>query len=294
MAKKFFLICLMLIVGLHVTASAKDKGLPEENRIKVAVEITNSSRYKELPTAQTLELYLNDALAAKNFVNVVDSKTFGDGEEPLPDGMILDEDRPVETVPPAANIGELLIFEAVELPKPAQSIDGFDPTVYQQSGAKYVVRCEVLGLGVTKVEDKTIGTVTKVIGTGLNFGGANGNSHRDKVLRNVGTAIGLGGFLEIKRTALNTVVNMQFINAETGEILWQQNFIGQAIKHGSPGKDFSDPWTQAYTESVEDSAKRIAKRVNKYVDRVIIKGKSDKSFLPKTTFFNGLSLTKIF
>ena len=294
MAKKFFLICLMLIIGVHVTASAKDKGLPEEERIKVAVEITNTSRYKELLPAQTLETFLNNALGNKNLINVVDSSTSGDAETKLPDGMILDEDKPVETVPPAANIGELLIFEAVELPKPVQSIDGFDPTVYQQSGAKYVIRCEVLGLGVTKVEDKTIGTVTKIIGTGLNFGGANGNSHRDKTLRNVGTAIGLGGFLEIKRTALNTVVNMQFINAETGAVLWQQNFIGQAIKHGSPSKDFSDPWTQAYTESVEDSAKRIAKRVNKYVDRVIIKGKSDKSFLPKTTFFNGLSLTKIF
>lgn len=294
MAKKIFLLCLMLIIGLHVTAFAKDKGLPEEERIKVAVEITNGSRYKELPTAHMLRLYLNDALSAKNLLNVVDSSSYGDADNQLPDGMVLDEDRPVDATPPAANIGELLVFEAIEVPRPAQSLDSFDPTPYQQSGAKYVVRCEVLGLGVTKVEDKTIGTITRIIGSGLNFGGGSGSSHRDKVLRNVGTAIGLGGFIETKRTALNTVVKMQFINAETGEILWQQNFIGQAIKHHSPAKIYSDPWTQAYTESVEDSAKRIAKRVNKYVDRVIIKGKSDKSFLPKNLSFSGLSLTKIF
>lgn len=294
MVKKFFLLGLILLLGATNSASAKDNGLPEEDRINVAVEIVNTSRYKELLPAQTLEIYLNDALISKNLLNVVDSNTSGDGETPLPDGMILDEDRPADVPPPAANIGELLIFEAVELPRPVAAIKNYDTTPYRQIGAKYIIRCEVLGLGVTKVDDKTVATVTKIIGSGLSIGGASGNSHRDKVLRHIGSGLGLGGFLDIKRTALNTVVNMQFISAETGEILWQQNFIGQAIKHGSPDKDFSDPWTQAYSESVADSAKLIAKRVNKYVDRVIIKGKSDKSFLPKNFSFNGLSLVKPF
>lgn len=293
MVKKIFLLGLILLLGATNAASAKEKGLPEEDRINVAIEIINSSRYKELPTAQQLELFLNDALISKNLLNIVESKISGDGDN-FVDCFILDEDRPADVPPPAQNIGELLVFDAVELPRPVAAVKNYDPTPYQQVGAKYIIRCEVLGLGVTKVEDKTIGIVTKIIGSGISIGGASGNSHRDKVLRHIGSGIGLGGLLEIKRTALNTVVNMQFISVDTGEVLWQQNFIGQAVKHHSPDKGYDDVWTQAYSESVADSAKLIAKRVNKYVDRVIIKGKSDKSFMPKNFSFDGLSLTKAF
>ena len=99
-----------------------------------------------------------------------------------------------------------------------------------------------------------------------------------KTLRRVGWGIGLGGFIQTERTALNTVVNMQFIDVETGQILWQENFNGLAVKHHKPRKGYDDAWTQAYVESVEKSAEKVAKRVNKYVDKVIINGKSDKEF----------------
>ena len=277
MVRKIFFICLAIFLGVTATTSAKDKGLPESDRIKVAVEILNSSRYKDLPTGQHLELFLNDKLPAKNLLNIVGMKV-SDHNNDLPDGLILDEDRPADAPTPAQNIGELFVFDAAELLKPDKTVSDFDQSGYQALGAKYVIRCEILALGTSKVEDHTIGTIADVIGSGLSFGGSGGNKNRDKTLRRVGTAISLGGFIQTSRTALNTVVNMKFIDVASGEILWQENFIGQAVKHRKPSDGYANEWEQAYIESVENAAKRISKRVNKYIDKVVIKGKHDKSF----------------
>lgn len=283
MVKKFLLICAAILLCVQSAASAKDKGLPEEERIKIAVEITNSSRYKELPTSQLLKDFLVQRLGEKNFVNVLDANIL-DESKPFDDGLISDEDTTADAPTPAENIGEILIFDVVELPRASTVPKNFDADTYKNLGAAYVVRCEVLGIGATKVDDKTIGAITGIVGGGLSLGGS-GSSNRDKTLRRVGTGIGLLGFIGMaditKRTALNTVVNIQFINVETGEIVWQENFTGQAVKHRDVKKSYANAWEQAYAESVENSAKLIAKRVNKYVDKVIVRGKSDKSFLPK-------------
>lgn len=284
--KKFFLICLAILLGVQGMASAKENdGLPESDRIKIAVEVTSSSRYKDLPTDSLLEDFLLEKLVEKNLISVF---------EPQHAGQTFDT---AEKKSSAANIGELLVFDAIELPQASTVPENFDADAYRKLGAAYVVRCEVLGLGATKVDDNTISFVTSIVGGGLSFAG-NSNSNRDKTLRRVGTAIDMIGLIGMtdatKRTALNTVVNMQFISVETGEILWQENFTGQAIKHHKPNKNFDDAWTQAYTESVENSAKLIAKRVNKYVDKVIIKGKSDKSFLPKKISVGNLRGNKLF
>lgn len=288
--RKIFLLCLaMLLIMQSAVSAKKNEGLPEEERIKIAVEVIDGSRHKELGTAQSLELFLNDKLVEKNLITVVNTKTF-DEDKKSADGLILDEDVVVEQNYIAENIGEILVFDAVELPRPSNNPKNFEQTFYKDFNVDYVVRCEVLAFGITKVEDRTIGMVSGVIGNGLSFAGG-GSSDRDKTLRRVGTGIELLGFGELlditKRTMLNTVVNMQFINVETGEIVWEKNFTGKAIKHHKPDKNYDDAWTQAYMESVEDSAKLIAKRVNKYVDKVIIKGKNDKDFLPKKFSLGG-------
>ena len=276
MIRKIFLLCLAMLLVMQGAVSAKNEGLPEEDRIKIAVEVKDGSRHKELGTAQSLELFLNDKLIEKNLVTVVDTNT--SGEEQTPAETLIEQNYIAE------NIGEILIFDAVELPRASTVAKDFEQSFYKNFGVDYVVRCEVLALGATKVEDKAIGLITGIVGGGLSLGGS-GSSNRDKTLRRVGAGVGLLGFgslLDVtKRTALNTVVNMQFISVETGEVVWENNFTGKAIKHHSPDKGYDDVWTQAYMESVEDSAKLIAKRVNKYVDKVIIKGKSDKDFMPK-------------
>ena len=281
MLKKFFLLCLAMLLVMQSAASAKKSVLPEEERIKVAVEITDTSRHKELGTAQNLEIFLNDKLVEKNLVNVIDTKIF-DAEKNTEDGLILDDDSSKSSV---ENLGELLIFDAVELPKPSAAPENFNQNFYKNLGVDYVVRCEVLALGLTKVEDKTLSHIFGATGGITSVIGAWKSGSAGKTLRKVGAGVGIGGFIQTKRTALNTVVNMQFISVETGEILWEKNFTGQAIKHHKPGKNYDDAWTRAYMEAVEDSAKRISKRVNKYVDKVIIKGKSDKDFLPKNIPF---------
>ena len=62
MTKKIFLLCMSLLLIMQGAALAKEKGLPEEDRIKVAIEITDSSRHKDLGTAQNLELFLVNKL----------------------------------------------------------------------------------------------------------------------------------------------------------------------------------------------------------------------------------------
>lgn len=291
MIRKIFFICLIFLLGLQGAASAKSKGLPEEERIKVAVEVKDSSRHKELATADNLEIFLNDKLVEKNLVNIVGTKILGEDEKPADDGLILDEDVTADEKTPAQNIGELLIFDAVELPAPSDTPEDFNADAYKELGAAYVIRCEVLALGVTKVEDKSIGTIFGATGGVVSLIGVGGGSNA-KTLRKIGTGIGLGGFIQTQRTALNTVVNMQFISVETGQILWQQHFTGQAVKHHKPDKGYANEWEQAYIESVENAAKRISERINKYVDKVIVKGKSDKSFRPNKSSLSGLSGNK--
>lgn len=291
MTKKIFLLCLALLLIMQSAASAKNKGLPEEERIKIAVEIIDGSRHKELGTAQNLELFLNEKLVEKNLVSIIDTKIFD--EKKLSTEEILDEDVLAENKSFAENIGELLVFDAVELPRQRAVPEDFNQTFYKNLDVDYVVRCEVLALGVTKVEDKTLATIFGATGGLISIIGS-GSSNRDKTLRRVGMGIGLGGFINTDRTALNTVVNMQFISVENGEVVWEKNFTGQAIKHHNPSKDYDDVWTQAYMESVEDSAKRISKQVNKYIDKVLIRGKSDKDFLPRNFSFGKFNGGKLF
>lgn len=280
MTKKFFLMCLAILLAIHGAAAAKKAEIPEADRVKVAIEVVDGTRHKEFNTDELLENYLATRLVEKKIVNVVDGE------------FSADTDRELSGV---ENLGELLIFDAVELPTTTETPADFNQQAYQNLGASYVVRCEVLALGLTKVEDETIGTISSIVGGGLALGGS-GNSSSDKTLRRVGSAVGLlglGGVFLTKRTALNTVVNMQFIDVATGKVLWQENFLGQAVKHHSGGKKFDNPWTRAFHESVDDSAKSISKRVNKYIDNVLINGKSDKDFLPKKKFI-GLGNNKLF
>lgn len=285
MAKKFLLIYLVMLLSLQGAVSAKSKGLPEEERIKIAVEIVDSTRHKELDTAQNFELFIGDKLLEKNLLNVIDTKIIG--YKAFDEEVTADENSSPE------NLGELMVFDAVELPTYSETPKNFDVDAYKNLGASYVIRCEVLALGLTKVEDKTLSTIFSVTGGMVSLIGS-GSKNRDKTLRRVGLGIGVGGFIQTERTALNTVVNMQFISVETGKILWQENFAGQAVKHHKPRAGYDDAWTQAYMESVENSAKLIAKRVNKYVDRVIIQGKSDKDFTSKNFSISSFGFAKFF
>lgn len=267
--RKFFLICLMILLSLPVAAAAQ---------INVAVEVADNSNHRDFGTATYLEKFLSDELAKKNLVNVV-----GDNSRAEIDTSNFS----------AEELGELLVFGAMELPAAKTAPENFDSELYESRGVNYVIRCEVLALGVTKTEDNTLGTICGVTGGILSLVGS-GSSSRDKTLRRVGLGIGLAGLIPSERTALANVVNMQFISVETGQILWQRNFMGMAIKHHKPDKNYSDAWTQAYVKSVEKSAELIARNVNKYADKVLIKGKSDKDFRTQKFSSGGGGMKKLF
>ena len=271
--RKIFLTCLAILLSVHVTAAAKNSELAE--RINVAVEVTDSSRHKDFGTAKYLEEFLIEKLFKKNLVDVIDMKIF-DTENPEAE---VAEKKKFST----EELGELLVFGAMELPVPSDTPENFDQTFYKSRGADYVIRCEVLALGVTKVDDKAFYTIVNVTSGVLALVGFDSSS-RAETLDEVGMGIGLLGLIDAKRTALNSVVNMKFISVETGQILWQKNLVGVAIKHHKPHKNFDDAWTQAYMESIEKSAEIISKHVNKYVDKVLVKGESDKDFREKKFF----------
>ena len=276
--KKFLLICLAILLSIQGAAAAKENSDTSQNkRVNIAIEVTDTSRHSDLDTAKNLENFLTERIVKKNLINVIETSA---GERNSEDGLILDEETTAEKKSSVANLGELLVFDAVELPVPSDTPENFDQTLYKNFGADYVVRCEVLALGLTKVEDKTLGTIIGAAGSITSLVGS-GSGSRNKTLRRIGSAVGMGGFIQTKRTAVATVVNMQFISVETGQILWQRHFTGQGIKHHKPSRGYDDAWTQAYMESVDKAAKLISQRVNKYVDKVIIKGKSDKEFKPK-------------
>ena len=243
MIRKMFLICLVMLLSVQVAAAEP---------VPIALELDDTSRHKNIGTAQILGEKLNAELVKKKFVNVVERNVL---VEPS------DED---------AEIGELLVFDAVELPATTETPQNFDGAFYEVSGAKYVIRSEVLGLGLTKVDDDTFGIVADIVGTGLSF------ASKESV-QYVGTGIAALGYIQMERTALAVVVNVQFIDVANDKVLWQENFIGRAVKHHNAGKNYKNIWSRAYDEAIADTARRIAKRVNKYVDKVLIKGKTDKS-----------------
>ena len=247
--RKIFLICLALLLVVQAAASAKS--LAAEERIKVAVEIEDGSRHQNLNTVQILERALDKELGKKNRLLLVGSNVTG---------------GPFDENASVANLGELLVFDAVELTEDATPPENFDADFYAEVGANYVVRCEVLALGLTKVDDDTLGIVSDVVGTGLGF------ADKESV-QYVGLGISMLGYIQMKRTALANVVKVQFLDATTKEVLWQEHFVGRAVKHHSGGKNYPDVWTRAFNESVEDTARRISKRVNQYVDKNIVKGK---------------------
>ncbi len=252
--KKFFLMCFMILLSLQGAAAAQ---------INVAVEVEDNSRHKDFGTAAYLEKFLGEELVKKNLVNVVDTKFPAE----IDAGNFSAEE-----------LGELLVFGAMELPVAKSTPENFDAELYENLGVNYVVRCEVLALGVTDIPDKVFNSIVNYTSGTLALVGFDSSS-RAETLDEVGMGIGLLSLLDVRRTALNTVVNMQFISVETGKILWQRNFVGVAVKHHKPHKkSYSDVWKEAYVDSVEKSAELISKDINKYVDKILNKGESDKKF----------------
>ena len=243
MTRKILLMVLALIFIFQV-ASAKDKtvALSLEERVKIFVEVADTTNFVELDTSSRLRGMLTEKLTAQNIFNVIDENgvTYSaiNHSENIFDAKTLGDKKTL------ADVGELLIF-----PPPAdEPFSEDDKTFYEKLGVEYIVRCKILGLGVEQqVESYGYGPS---IGIG------------------VGTDIPINSTR--KRNVYNVAVQLQFVNAETGTTLWRSNFIGQAVKHNKPSKGYDDAGDEAYLQALQNLTKDIVKRVTEHSQKFLI------------------------
>ena len=243
MNKKFFALCLMLLLFLQGVTFAKEKKaaeIPAEELIKISVEVEDKTSFLELGTDKFLRGALVEKLLQKNIFNVLPEEL---AEEKFSDVKTLGEKKS------ASDVGEILIFN------PAENISDFDEDFYKSLGADYVIQCKIIGLGTTKKDFDSIG-----LGSGIGIGR---HGH-----------FGIGIFTPIganfKRTTYCTAVNVKFLKVETGAVIWQKNVIGQAFKHHKPKKGYDDATDEAYFESIDSASKDISDGVEKYAKKFLL------------------------
>ena len=257
MTRKILLMVLALIFIFQV-ASAKDKtvALSLEERVKIFVEVADTTNFVELDTSSRLRGMLTEKLTAQNIFNVIDENgvTYSaiNHSENIFDAKTLGDKKTL------ADVGELLIF-----PPPAdEPFSEDDKTFYEKLGVEYIVRCKILGLGVEQqVESYGYGPS---IGIGVGIG----SRRHSRFGIGVGTDIPINSTR--KRNVYNVAVQLQFVNAETGTTLWRSNFIGQAVKHNKPSKGYDDAGDEAYLQALQNLTKDIVKRVTEHSQKFLI------------------------
>lgn len=261
MLKKFFVLCLA-VTFIFGVCEAKSKNevpeIPENERIKIAVEAEDKTTFDYLGTDKYLRGMIEEMLEEEKIFKVLDPET-GEpvvfGAEKISDTKSLGERKS------GADVGELLyITPATKDEKPDNHSD-IDTTAYKSRGIDYLIRCEILGIGTLKKEMNT------GLGSGIGIGVGSYRRH---------WGIGLGTVIldsyHMRRTFYCTAVNVKFINADSGIILWQRNLSGDSAKHRKPSKGYDDAFDEAYLKSIKNVAQTISKQVTEY---------SKKYFLPR-------------
>ena len=241
MFRKIFLIGLTLILICQAAlAKDKQKEIPLEDRVKIFVEVSDVTNFAELETDLRLQTMLIQTFSAQNIFNVINT------EEKTFDAKSLGEKKSM------ADVGEFLMFTP-----PAN--ENFDAEVYKNLGAKYILRCQILGIGTEQVTE-TYGNHGIGIGIGI------GNHSRFGI--GIGTGIGLGGMRRLKFYCVATQV--QFINAETGTTLWRQNVVGKVFVKSKPSKGYDDANDEAYLKALQDLTKNISKQATNYSQKFLV------------------------
>ena len=238
MTKKFLIILMAAILIIPCAAFAKKKSaeIPMNERVRIAVEVTDATNFSELQTAEILRDKLIFQLNEKKLFNVVNPTA----ENFLAESKTL-------KVAGASDVGDLITFSTKDLP--------FNQNLYWNMGAQYVIRCEILGLGTAEETDEDFG-----LGNGIGIGiGTHGDF-------GVGVYSGVHGAL---RNYYCTAVNMQIVKVESGALIARKHFVGQAVKRRKPKKGYNDASDEAYLKSLDDTAKIVTKRVSTFVEKNI-------------------------
>ncbi|MBO4401028.1 MAG: hypothetical protein J5809_04190 [Selenomonadaceae bacterium] len=235
MAEKIFALCVAVMLMIHGAAFAKKKApeIPLSERTRIAVEVVDDTNFTDLDTAEILRDVLISQLNEKNLYNVV---SVGGG---------LEEIKTLGEKTGAADVGDLLVFS------PEKSFV-FDRGYYKNLGAQYVIRCEILGLGIAKGDPDTF-DISPGIGVGL------------ETDESLGVGIGIfGGAASSLRNFYNVAVNMNLIEVESSKIVLRQNLTGRVIQHKKPRKGYDNASDEAYLKAIKKTAEVVTKRVGDY------------------------------
>lgn len=242
MMRKFLVVLMAAILLVQGAAFAKKKSveLPMNERVKIAVEVTDATNFSELQTAAILRDKLILQLKDTKIFNVVNPTSENS----------LAEIKTLENIG-ASDVGDIVIFSTKNLE--------FEKILYQNIDAQYVIRCEILGLGTTVEDDDDFG-FGNGIGIGVGSGGEFG----------VGILGGVSGSL---RTFYCTAINMQLVEVESGAVIARKNFVGKSVKRKKPKKGYNDASDEAYLKALDDTAKIITKRVATFTEKNILNSK---------------------
>ena len=258
MTKKILIFCLAFIFIFQCAASAKKKEvkeIPLEDRVKISVEVADKTSFQELDTAEILRGMIEEQLFAKKIFNIISDEEITTKYSDL---KTLGEKKS------ASDVGELLYFNPAEVTYGAGTDGDLIQENYLERGIDYVVKCQILALGVTSKSSDLIGFDP---GFGIGIG-----SHRHSHF-GIGIYTPIG--IKTKQTVYCTAVNVQFIKVDTNVVLWQRNLIGQAIRHKKPKKGYDDASDEAYLKSIKNAAEIITERVEKYSTNFLIKKDDD-------------------
>ena len=233
MTKKIFVMILAAIFLIPCAAFAKKKSaeIPMNKRIKFAVEVTDTTNFTELQTAEILRDKIIFQLKEEEIFNIL-NPTY---ENFLAEVKTLKNEG-------ASDVGDLIMF-----PSQNPEIDG---DKYKGIGAEYVICCEILGIGMALEKDNDFG-----FGNGIGIGIGTGGSF--------GVGIGVNDNTALRKLYC-TAVSMKIVEVESGAVVARQNLAGQAFKRRKPKKGYEDASDEAYLKSLDDAAKIIVKRVNRF------------------------------
>ena len=235
MTKKIFAVCVAVMLLINGAAFAKKKAqeIPLSERTRIAVEVVDDTNFDDLNTAEILRDVLISQLNEKNIYNVVSV------------GGELDEIKTLGENAGASDVGDLIVFN------PEKSFE-FDRSYYKNLGAQYVIRCEILGIGIAKGDPDTF-DLSPGIGVGMETDEA------------FGVGIGVfGGAASRQRNFYNVAVSMNLIEVEDAKIVLRQNLSGRVIQRSKPRRGYDNASDEAYFKAIKKAAEVVTKRVGEY------------------------------
>ena len=236
MAKKIFLAVLAAIILIHgVTFAKKSEKIPMNERLKIAVEVTDATNFEELNTAEILRDKLIFQLKARELFNVLN---------PTAENFLA-EIKTLE-IAGASDIGDMVLFSSKDLE--------LDLEKYKNWGAEYLIHCEILGLGLTTEKDSDFG-LGNGIGIGIGSGGTFG----------VGIFSGAGS--NTLRKFYSAAVIMKIIDVSNGAVVARKNFVSKYFKRRKPHKGYDDASDESYLKSLDDAAKIAEKRIELFATK---------------------------